>query len=238
MRGLVRLRTQGMVEAELSSMHWVKRGPEPDGLETIRALYKPRWIRYYRFGDGDKPGDSRWRDFSDDLTNAFHGLCGYCEEMCRGEVDHFRPKSRYPELVYSWSNWVFTCHDCNHAKGDKWPTGGYVDPCARSWGARPEHFFSFDILTGEILPKEGLTLARRRKAQSTIDDLRLNDWHHLRQRLLWLQLISAAIPDDPAERTAESEKHRAHFASRTTPYSSITRRWLFERGYEFSLGQP
>ena len=215
-------------------MHWVKRGPEPDGLERIRARNTPRWIRYYGSGKGVKPTDSRWRDFSDDLADAFHGLCGYCENICRGEVDHFRPKTRNPDLVYSWSNWVFACHDCNHAKGDKWPPRGYVDPCAGSRSVRPEHFFSFDILTGEILPKEGLTPARRRKAQSTIDDLRLNEWHQLRKRLVWLHLISAAIPGEPTEMTAESEKQRAHFASRTTPYSSITRRWLSERGYGFS----
>ena len=212
-------------------MHWVERGPEPQGLRRIRARYTPRWIRYYGSSHGAKPGDSRWRDFSEDLSKAFHGLCGYCEETCRGEVDHFRPKSRKPDLVYSWSNWVFSCHDCNHAKGDKWPPQGYVDPCARSRSARPELFFSFDTLTGEVLPKEGLSPARRRKAQNTIDDLRLNEWHHLRKRLGWLQLISAAFPDEPVEMTAELEIQRAHFASRSTPFSSITRRWLSERGW-------
>ena len=229
--GLVRLRKQGTLETESQGMHWVDRGPDPEGLERIQARYTPRWLRYYGSGDGEKPSDSRWREFSGDLADAFNGLCAYCEEICRGEVDHFRPKSRYPDLVYSWSNWLFACHDCNHAKLDKWPPRGYVDPCARSRGARPEHFFSFDILTGEILPKEGLSRARHRKAQGTIDDLRLNEWHHLRKRLLWLQLISAIIPGDPAEMTAESEEERAHLASRTTPHSSITRRWLSERGH-------
>ena len=212
-------------------MHWVDRGPEPEGLERIRARYTPRWVRFHGFGEGDKPSDSRWRDFSDDLADAFRGLCGYCEERCRGEVDHFHPKSRDPDLVYSWSNLVLACHDCNHAKGNRWPPRGYVDPCARSRGARPERFFSFDLVTGEILPEEGLSRARRQKAQDTIDDLRLNEGHHLKKRLEWLQLIAAIIPDDPAEMTGESEEERAHFASRATPFSSITRRWLSERGH-------
>ena len=72
-------------------MHWVKRGPEPEGLERIRARHTPRWTRYYGSGHGAKPSDSKWRDFSDDLANAFHGLCGYCEETCRGEVTIFVP---------------------------------------------------------------------------------------------------------------------------------------------------
>ena len=76
-----------------------------------------------------------------------------------------------------------------------------------------------------------LSPAHRRKAQSTIDDLRLNEWHHLRKRLVWLRLVSAAILDETAEMTAESEEQRAHVASRTTPYSSITLWWLSERGH-------
>ena len=224
-------RNREWFDAESHDMHWVDRGPEPGRLEDIRARYTPRWVRFYGSGAGGKPSDTRWREFSDELADAFHGLCAYCEEPCRGEVDHFRPKSRFPALVYAWSNWLFACHDCNHAKLDKWPPAGYADPCARSRPAHPERFFTFDFLTGEILPKEGLSPARRRKAQDTIDDLRLNEWHHLRKRLVWLRLISEIIPGDPAEMTDESEEQRAHYCSRAAPYSSITRQWLSERGH-------
>ena len=212
-------------------MHWVDRGPEPERLAEIQTRYTLRWVKYYRCDDGNKPSDSKWRVFSLDLADAFSGLCAYCENRCRGEVDHFRPKSRYPNLVYSWDNWLFACHDCNHAKRERWPPRGYVDPCARSRYARPERFFTFDVVTGEILPKEGLTPGRRRKAQTTIDDLRLNEWHHLKNRLEWLQLMSAIIPDEPAELTAAQEKLRAKYFSRLTPYSSVTRHWISKRGH-------
>ena len=212
-------------------MHWVDRGPEPERLAGIQTRYTPRWVGYYRCDDGNKPSDSRWREFSQDLADAFGALCAYCEKRCRGEVDHFRPKNRYPNLVYSWDNWLFACHDCNHAKRERWPPWGYVDPCARSRPARPERFFTFDAVTGEILPKEGLTLGRRRKAQTMIDDLRLNEWHHLKNRLEWLQLMSAIIPENAAELTVEQEELRAHYSSRLTPYSSVTRHWLSKRGH-------
>ena len=119
-------------------MHWIDRGPEPRGLGEIRERYTPRWIGHYRDSVETKPTDSRWRDFHDELEQRFFGLCGYCESIDKGEVDHFHPKSRFPESVYDWSNWIFACHDCNQAKGDKWPGGGYVDPCAMDESCRPE----------------------------------------------------------------------------------------------------
>ena len=105
-------------------MHWVDRGPEPSRLGEIRSRYTPRWVEHYREGVGSRPTDSRWRDFIVELREAFGDICGYCESICRGEVDHFRPKVRFPELAYEWSNWVFAWHDCNHAKWNNWPERG------------------------------------------------------------------------------------------------------------------
>ncbi len=212
-------------------MHWVNRGPEPDGVGQVRDRYTQGWVQHYRHGVGRRPSDTRWRDFHNDLERAFHGLCAYCEEICKGEVDHFRPKSRYPELVYAWSNWLFACHDCNQAKSGRWPAGGYVDPCANFGPAHPEHYFDFDVLTGEILPQRGLSQGRRDRAQKTITNLRLNWRHHLKKRLEWLLLLSSYISEDPSDETSDMKSIRDHLASRGTQLSSITRAWLSQRGY-------
>ena len=155
-------------------MHKVDRGPEPAGLPAVRQRYTPRWVSYYRNDRGSKPSDSKWRSFHKNLSGVFASLCGYCEERCPGDVDHFRPKSKFPERVYAWGNWVLACHTCNHEKTRDLPPGGYVDPCAKSKPACPESFFVFDTKTCEILPKSGLTAARRRRAQQMINDLKLN----------------------------------------------------------------
>ena len=210
-------------------MHWVDRGLEPIRLGQVQAQYTPRWIQYYRHGVGTRPTDSHWRRFIENLRDAFHGLCAYCEQISRGEVDHFRPKSRYPELVYSWSNWLFACHDCNHSKGSEWPFGGYVDPCADSKLARPEHHFAFDTHTGEILPNEQLSTFDRNRALRTIEDLGLNEMHHLKDRLGWLRLVSAIIPDHPGGLSSDQERYSKQLVARDTPHSSITRAWLSER---------
>ena len=89
-------------------------------------------------------------------------------------VDHFRPLSRFPRLAYEWSNWIFSCQRCNHNKANKWPDLGYVDPCAADASDRPDRYFDYDMLTGDIVPKRSLPSAAQRRAWDTIDDLGLN----------------------------------------------------------------
>lgn len=211
-------------------MHTVDRGPEPSGLDSVRRRYTLRWVRHYRDGHGTKPSDSKWRGFHANVNEVFFSLCGYCEEACKGEVDHFRPKSKFPELVYKWNNWVLACHVCNQKKSDHWPTVGYVDPCATSKAACAESYFAFDTKTGEILPKSKLASARRRKAHGMIEDLGLNAYHHLKQRAQWLQFVSKALN---AVHSAENEELIGIVASRERPLSSITRAWLQQQGYSY-----
>lgn len=58
---------------------------------------------------------------------AMHGaVCSYClSEMRlgdRGDVEHFRPKSRYPWLAYRFSNYFLSCIKCNqHLKRAEFP---------------------------------------------------------------------------------------------------------------------
>ena len=212
-------------------MHWVERGSEPDRLEAIRDRYSSYWIDFYENGIGSQPTDSRWRDFREDLGQRFLRNCGYCERNTRGEVDHFRPKSRFPESVYDWKNWIFSCHECNQAKGDKWPTEGYVDPCVESESCRPENYFTFNTKNGAITPLRGLDTDRFEKAQQMIVDIKLNDLHHMVGRLVRLKMLEAGILNHPREETQRSEALRRRFASRDSDLSSLARVWLMERGY-------
>ena len=209
-------------------MHWINRGPEPAGLTTIRASHTPGWVAHYRDNLSAKPpSDKLWKCFRSDLRAAFSGLCGYCEELCHMEIDHFRPKSRFPELVYAWSNWIVSCHRCNQLKGDKWPAGGYVNPCAKSKPARPENFFTFDTTTGEIIPKSGLTPSRYDKAQIMIENLGLNEGFHLEKRLQWLWVISEILRTNLDIQDSTLSK----LVARDTELSSLARVFLAEQGY-------
>ena len=219
-------------------MHWVDRGPEPWGLDHIRETLTPAWVAYYRDQVGEKPTDSRWQDFSGDLSSRFHGNCGYCEEhAASGGVDHFRPKSRFPKLVYAWSNWVFACDKCNVAKKkDKWPSSGYVDPCTCPCEERPDTFFDFDLDTGEIVAKAGLTEDRHRLAWQTIDDLGLNDMGYRNNRLgriEELRMLLDLLNQTPTPGVGQFIRSRAN---RSSELSSVSRAVLEESGYSVESG--
>ena len=211
-------------------MHAVDRGREPPKLKAVREKYTPKWVRYYPERKGKKPSDDHWRRFQPDLARVFSAICGYCEQSCKGQVDHFRPKSRYPQLVYQWSNWVFACPTCNQNKGEAWPSCGYVDPCAKTRSAQPEAYFTFDTMTGDIVPKPGLSRRRHKKASQMIDDLKLNDYPLQQERVRWLRVVEAALRWDDPEQPAHTEFVRL-IASRESRLSSITRAFLEERGY-------
>lgn len=214
-------------------MHWVDRGPEPQGLAALRARHTGKWIRYYRDKIGRKPNDTHWLKFRDHLGNRFFRLCGYCEQACRTEVDHFRPKSRYPVLVYKWDNWVNSCHDCNNAKGDRWAGGGFVDPCAKTRPARPEEYFDFDLLTGRIIPERKLSVARYAKAMNTIRVLGLNEFFRVKQRMNWIRVLSEFF-DDPVNNPAKRPDFITEISSREWALSSLTRAYFQQRGLDYS----
>ena len=164
-------------------MRWVDRGPEPAGVAGYARQFTQGWIDHYVQRLGQIPTDSFWREFRINLGNITNEICWYCERQCHDEtevgslaptVDHFRPRSRFPELVYSWSNWIFSCRRCNQEKGNKWPSGGFVDPCAAEIEDWPENNFDYDLLTGDLIPRTGLPDNTRRKIWDTIDDLGLN----------------------------------------------------------------
>jgi uncharacterized protein (TIGR02646 family) len=142
-----------------------------------------------------------WRDFRDELADRFFDKCGYCEMRCRETdsptkaptLDHFRPRSEFPELTYEWSNWIYSCWRCNQEKGNLWPDSEYVDPCAVPFDERPEAYFEVDVVTGEVIAKSGLSEEGKRKAQSTIDDIGLNLLDLRYSRIGWVRQFQATL---------------------------------------------
>lgn len=176
-------------------MRWIDRGPEPDGVAGYASQFTQGWIDYFQHQTGGRPTDSYWREFRPALGSRSGNICWYCERQCEAAselsgpaatVDHFRPLSRFPELAYEWTNWIFSCCRCNgENKQGRWPNSGYVDPCEPEPAERPDQYFDYDTATGELVPKSGLPAEARNKALQTIDDLGLNKLDVRFYRLDW-----------------------------------------------------
>ena len=158
----------------------------------------------------------------------FSELCGYCEEETAGEIDHFRPVSKFPSLVYEWSNLVFACPTCNKEKSNKWPLEGYIDPCAGEESERPEQFFSFHTGTGELMPKSGLSDGQKKRAHQMIGDIKLNASYHLKKRRRLL--IELAYYLDGQAGDSDDGEYLSEKVDRASALSSLARALLEERG--------
>lgn len=46
--------------------------------------------------------------------------CAYCEDSLADEIEHIRPKNFFPDVVFSWENYLFSCGPCNGPKGSRY----------------------------------------------------------------------------------------------------------------------
>lgn len=76
-----------------------------------------------------------WKMAKPQLKLESGGKCAYCESptdtVAHGDVEHFRPKSKYWWLAYCYDNYVYACQICNQVhKGDEFPIYGSGGPWA------------------------------------------------------------------------------------------------------------
>ena len=205
-------------------MRRVGRGPEPAGVAGYARQFTQGWVDYFENNVDGRPTDFLWGEFRSTLGSKTSNICWYCERQCDANlesrsltptVDHFRPISRFPRLAYEWTNWVFSCHRCNQEKGNKWPTFGFVDPCADAVSDYPENSFDYDLLTGDLVPKGDLPREAQRRAWDTIDELGLNKFdvkiHRMEEVQRFLNDISIQTFSERADfinaRMAENIEH-------------------------------
>jgi len=97
------------------------------------------------------------------LAEDFQQMCGYCGKdrkvlLKQFQIDHFAPKSKFPEKKNVYENLVLACPQCNRLKSDKWigensevsndGEKGFVDPATEEYN---EHLFRED--SGKIMYK-------------------------------------------------------------------------------------
>lgn len=107
---------------------------------------------------GEKLSD--YRRYKDFLAQDFENRCGYtyCLDFWFGgktnfQIDHFKPKSKFPDLETDYNNLVYSCSFVNRAKSDD--VGSYIDPVDEDYNT---HFYRDEL--GNIYPKAESESAR------------------------------------------------------------------------------
>ncbi len=102
------------------------RSAEPPALAVARAKYLP----LARAADVDERSKLLTKGYRDAALVALfemqHNKCCYCEKLEEQakyrDVEHYRPKSVYWWLTWSWENLLFSCLECNRdGKRDCFP---------------------------------------------------------------------------------------------------------------------
>ncbi len=69
-------------------------------------------------------GRYKSKDIKASLAATYKNKCAFCEQKVeQWHVEHFRPKSIYYWLAFSWDNLLYCCHTCNQNKSNKFPHG-------------------------------------------------------------------------------------------------------------------
>lgn len=125
---------------------------------TVLVRNEATWTKAIRSAKTPQAKDTaiekyRHQEIKSALVKMFSGKCAYCESKIShidyGDIEHFKPKSKYPLEAVKWENLLLACKRCNGAeyKSDEFPSkqkGGWlINPCTDE----PDtHFrFEFDV---------------------------------------------------------------------------------------------
>ncbi len=94
-----------------------------EGINNIRIICIQNEEYYKKFNQRFKQ-----RDTKRILKRIYYNKCVFCEQRVIGgdiqldnksTIEHYRPKSKYYWLAFSWDNLLWCCHRCNQNKGNK-----------------------------------------------------------------------------------------------------------------------
>jgi hypothetical protein len=97
---------------------------------------------------GTDPGPfAKYRSYKPHLQREFRRKCVYCRisDGLKGDegfgVDHYLPKSKFPELTVAWANLFYACNVCNTWKGEavSTPERFLPNPCEHQMSAHLQY---------------------------------------------------------------------------------------------------
>jgi len=153
-------------------MH-VERQPEPLDFDSMVRKKGERFLKRTPMPTGEQwRSHDYWTGVKAKLHEAYSGICNFsCHwipyDTGSRTVEHFRPKSKYPQQAYEWSNFRLVCGTLNGRKGDY---EDVLDPFTIADGT-----FILEFPSLLVKPSKSLDDATAVLARSTIARLQLND---------------------------------------------------------------
>jgi uncharacterized protein (TIGR02646 family) len=113
-------------------------------------------------------GNYKHKDNKEALRNSTYGKCMYCESRVEhnsyANVEHIKPKSKFPELEFAWNNLGYSCERCNTNKGHKFNESiSFINP----YDENPEEHIEFFGYFARAKKDS-------KRGSYTIDELKLN----------------------------------------------------------------
>ncbi len=134
----------------------------------------------------------RHRQIQAILSCSSHGKCAFCEcHPAEGgylQVEHFQPKSIYPDMTFEWSNLLPACGPCNISKSDHDTT---KEPILNPYDTDPTGYFDFEGIS--VIAKTGAnyTISKRTIEVFSLEGIRL--WKPRAEILISLKGFAQAI---------------------------------------------
>ncbi len=88
--------------------------------------------------------------------------CMYCLDSQGADIEHFKPKACFPDVMFNWSNLLLCCSNCGRWKGSSFPldplhsTPLLIDPTA----INPWDHLDFDPVTGNLTARFDISLSQ------------------------------------------------------------------------------
>lgn len=153
--------------------------------------------------------------------------CMYCEDSHGTDIDHFWPKSVYPEKAFLWENYLLACSYCNsNQKRQEFPldqngTPLLIDPTKDT----PHNHLTFTPTTGKFIGSD-------EKGSETIRVFGLNDDDSPRKlpagrRNTLINLTALLIAYDQKIKTEPDEAEKFKAAITETSFSHVLY-WLID----------
>ncbi|HEX7634434.1 MAG TPA: retron system putative HNH endonuclease [Noviherbaspirillum sp.] len=152
------------------------RTDEPDCLKEKAAILTEKFVAARKENPSARFNwpNGGYETIRSKLLEMTQYHCAFCDgpfSESRETVEHFRPKSRFPELAYRWENLFPCCDACQSAKGEKFDEL-LLKPDEQEYIF--SGYFIVNFRTGAIEALPSAEAVRQSRAQVSIDMYDLN----------------------------------------------------------------